>query len=99
MSDSRWDPQRYDRFRRERERPAHELLARVAHAAPRRAWDLGCGTGAMACEMRSRWPAADVVGVDHSAEMLERAHARAGAIRWVRADLATWEPDEPADVV
>ena len=40
-----WNPAIYRRFEDERTRPAAELLARVPLAAPRLAYDLGCGPG------------------------------------------------------
>lgn len=105
----RWDPAQYERFADQRERPALELLARVPEVRARTVWDLGCGTGSITRRLRERFPEARVVGVDRSPEMLAQARAGAsgssarglagGAIAWREADLATWRPDEPADVI
>jgi trans-aconitate 2-methyltransferase len=40
-----------------------------------------------------------VTGVDDSQEMLAKAAAVAPQIDWERADLATWRPRKPADVI
>ena len=63
--------------------------------------DLGCGPGDLTRVLAERWPAASVVGVDNSAEMLEKAqaHALPGMLRFEQGDLSTWQPDGPLDLV
>lgn len=95
---SAWDPDRYT-FRDARMRPALELLARVPVAAPGRVVDLGCGIGDVTRLLAERWPDATVVGVDSSSTMLARATASASRIDWVQADVATWAPAGPVDVL
>ena len=95
-----WNPSQYLKFETPRQRPALELHTRVANYAPEQICDLGCGTGAMARLMADRWPQAHVVGVDASAEMLARAAAAAAArVQWVHANLATWQPERPLDLI
>jgi len=72
-----WDPSQYLRFSNERLRPALDLLAQVPLDAPAHVVDLGCGVGNVTAILRQRFPDADVVGVDGSAEMLEKARASA----------------------
>jgi SAM-dependent methyltransferase len=43
---------------------------------PRRAVDVGTGTGAAAVAMAKRWPEAEIVGVDVADAMLEQARAK-----------------------
>lgn len=95
----RWDPAQYLRFADERTRPAVELLARVPNDAPSSVYDLGCGPGNTTRLLRARWPDAVLTGVDSSAEMLDRAAREVADAEWVRADLAHWRPDRPADVL
>ena len=87
-SSDRWDPDRYDRFRAERERPVHDLLALVEPVPGGRAADLGCGTGRYTPLLHERVGAAETVGIDSSARMLDGAdvHARPG-VRFLRGDL------------
>jgi trans-aconitate 2-methyltransferase len=97
-----WSPQRYLEFADLRLRPAVDLLARVATAAPRTVADLGCGAGNVTRLLAERWPLADVVGIDSSRTMLERARtalAEAPRVRFEERDLATWSPAAPVDVV
>jgi len=96
---ARWDADQYSKFADERLRPARELLARVPHHAPARIVDLGSGPGTSTALLVERWPGARVTGVDSSSEMLERARRDHPTIEWVQADVATWQPQEPVDVL
>jgi len=95
----RWDSDQYLKFANERTQPAIDLLARVALDAPRLVADLGCGPGNSTALLRQRWPAAEVVGVDSSAEMLDAARKAYPDGTWQRADIAGWTPTSPCDVV
>ena len=93
-----WDPDRYLVYADERGRPFVDLLARVDAQDPARVVDLGCGPGNLTTLLAQRWPSADVLGVDSSAEMVARAADVAG-IRVVQGDVRTWRPDAPVDVL
>jgi trans-aconitate 2-methyltransferase len=93
-----WDPAQYLRYADERGRPFFDLLARVGAPAPRTVADLGCGTGNLTETLAERWPGAEVIGVDSSADMI--GSARPGSrVRYVQEDLRTWRPAAPVDVV
>jgi trans-aconitate 2-methyltransferase len=95
-----WDPDRYLVYADERGRPFVDLLHRVDADAPRRVVDLGCGPGTLTALLAARWPGADVVGVDSSPEMVERARGGGFAgVRFETGDVRTWRPREPVDVV
>jgi trans-aconitate 2-methyltransferase len=96
-----WDPQQYHKFSKERARPFFDLLAQVQRERVGVAVDLGCGTGELTRALAERWPAARVIGVDNSREMLDQAEAHAipGRLRFVQADLAAWRADEPIDLI
>jgi trans-aconitate 2-methyltransferase len=94
-----WDPAQYLKFAGPRLRPALDLLQRIDMEAPRSVYDLGAGAGNVTRLIAQRWPEARIVGVDSSAEMLEKAAAENPGIEWQQADLATWRPPEPADVI
>ncbi|GAA0668471.1 hypothetical protein GCM10009535_55470 [Streptomyces thermocarboxydovorans] len=103
-----WDPAQYLRHAGHRTRPSTELLARIpepAADAPRIA-DLGCGAGNVTALLAERWPAARITGYDNSPEMLEAARAGhagptpgGGHLDFVHADLRTWTPEEPYDLI
>jgi trans-aconitate 2-methyltransferase len=94
-----WNAQQYLKFGSERLRPAQDLLARVALEAPQHIVDLGCGTGSVTALLCERWPAAQIVGVDSSEQMLDRARAALPDVAWKLDDLARWMPASPVDLV
>ena len=96
-----WDPQQYEIYANHRGRPFDDLVRRIGARAPARVIDLGCGTGALTATLLDRWPDATVVGVDSSAQMLDRAarHARPPGLTFHLGDVATWTPDRPVDVI
>jgi trans-aconitate 2-methyltransferase len=93
-----WDPETYLVYADERGRPFVDLLNRVGASAPDRVVDLGCGPGTLTALLSARWPAADVLGVDSSPEMVARARTVPGP-RFQAGDLRTWEPEAPVDVL
>jgi trans-aconitate 2-methyltransferase len=95
----RWDPQQYLKFAGPRLRPALDLLGRVGVEDAASVYDLGCGPGNLTEFLKGRWPGAEIVGVDNSATMLEKARAAHPQEKWLEADLAHWRPDRPADVI
>jgi len=98
MGGDQWDPQRYARFREERTQPFRDLLDGTAPVEGGRAIDLGCGTGDLTAILHERSGAAETLGVDRSAAMLEKAQDRPG-LRFAPADLETFEPERPYDLV
>jgi trans-aconitate 2-methyltransferase len=94
-----WDPAQYLKFAGHRLRPAIDLLNRIDVTDPAEVCDLGAGAGNVTRLLRERWPDARITGVDESQEMLAQAAAGAPEIGWQRADLATWRPRRPPDVI
>lgn len=96
-----WDANQYLKFAQERARPFLDLLAQVPCEHPAAIVDLGCGAGNLTRLLAERWPAACVVGIDTSAEMLAQAqkHALPGRLEFVQADLASWSPPAPVDLL
>lgn len=93
-----WDPDRYLVYADERGRPFVELVARVGATDPHTVVDLGCGPGNLTRLLKDRWPGAEVVGVDSSAEMIAKA-GQAEGVTFEVADLRWWRPDQPVDVL
>ena len=94
-----WDPAQYLKFADHRLRPAIDLLSRIDIDSPGTVFDLGAGAGNVTRLLGSRWPDARIVGVDDSQEMLAQAKAAAPHIEWQLGNLATWRPEQPADVI
>src|SRR5215204_168663 len=96
---TRWDPNQYKRFSDHRLRPALELLDRIPLSDPLLIYDLGCGPGEVTQIIAQRWPDANVIGVDNSPQMLEKAQALTDQVTWIEADVAEWEPDDAPDLI
>ncbi|MEV6294426.1 trans-aconitate 2-methyltransferase [Streptomyces sp. NPDC051896] len=107
-----WDPGQYLRHAGHRARPFADLLARVPAlptgppAGRPRIADLGCGPGNVTVRLTERWPAAHVTGYDNSPEMLDAARteyegptAGGGRLDFAHADVRTWVPGEPYDLI
>ena len=76
-----------------------DLLAQVDLNHPKSIVDLGCGTGEITLAIAERWPTADVLGLDSSRTMLEKAASLAGRVQWQLGDIATWKPTQPAHLI
>jgi trans-aconitate 2-methyltransferase len=96
---AQWNPAQYLRFADERLRPARDLLGRLPPRAYARIADLGCGAGNVTRLLAQAFPDAALVGVDSSAEMLASARRELPGARFVQADIASWQPDAPLDLV
>lgn len=98
-----WDPAQYLRFGDERSRPFFDLVGRIGAERPRRVVDLGCGPGQLTAALAARWPAAQIRGIDSSAEMIAAAAQQlssAGAgLSFAREDVRDWRPEQPVDVI
>ena len=94
-----WDPHQYLAFAGHRLRPALDLLAHIPDKGQRTIVDLGCGPGTVTAYLTKRWPEADVLGLDSSEEMLAKAGAAAPKARFQVADIGTWSPPKPVDLI
>ena len=94
-----WSPAQYLKFEDERTRPAAELLARVPAARPRRVLDVGCGPGNSTELLATRYPQAEIVGIDSSPEMIAAARKRVPSADFRVADVVDYAPSTPFDVI
>lgn len=95
-----WDPATYLQFSDERSRPFFDLASRIRATDPDYVVDLGCGPGNLTTTLAQRWPAARIEGIDSSLQMIDEANAHdTGFVDFRLADLVTWQPDAPVDVI
>jgi trans-aconitate 2-methyltransferase len=96
-----WSPEQYRRFGDERSRAFFDLLARVPLDSARNVVDLGCGPGELTLALATRFEGANVIGVDNSREMIQAAKELGARpnVAFELADLATWKPASPVDLV
>jgi trans-aconitate 2-methyltransferase len=94
-----WDAGVYLKFAGERTQPSLDLIHRIQLPDPRRIADLGCGPGNSTEALRRQWPAATVVGLDNSSEMIEAARSAYPDGAWIVGDASSWKADPPFDLV
>jgi trans-aconitate 2-methyltransferase len=95
-----WDPAQYARFRAERSRPFHDLLALARPRPGMRVVDLGCGTGELTKILHETLQARDTTGIDASPEMLEgSAKLAGGGLHFERGDIAAFAATSACDLV
>ncbi len=94
-----WDPDQYLKFRHERTRPSMDLVAQIQMDHPKTIIDIGCGPGNSTQILLKRWPHADILGIDSSETMIQRARQDYPHQKWVVADAATLETSVTYDIV
>lgn len=94
-----WSADQYAKFLDERTRPSRDLLARVPTTAPKRIIDLGCGPGNSTAVLAERYPEADLSGIDSSPDMIRKAKETLPGVPFSIADLTTYHPDGPVDLL
>ncbi len=96
---SDWSPSKYLAFADERTRPAAELLARVGQSAPKLVFDMGCGPGNSTALLKARFPNAQLIGLDTSPAMLEKARQALPDVTFEQADASQWLPPAETEVL
>ncbi|WP_117190594.1 trans-aconitate 2-methyltransferase [Rhizobium terrae] len=94
-----WSAEQYVKFEDERTRPARDLIAQVPLASAIRAYDLGCGPGNSTELLVERFGEGSVIGLDSDDNMLTAAAKRLPGTQFIKANLDTWVPEEPADLL
>ncbi len=94
-----WDPDRYLQFKHERTQPSIDLVARIQMDDPKTIIDIGCGPGNSTQVLRTRWPHADILGIDRSETMIQRARQDYPHQRWAVADAASLTTHQTYDIV
>ena len=94
-----WSPSQYVKFEDERTRPARDLLAQVPLDTLTAAVDLGCGPGNSTELLIQRYGTDVVSGCDNDPNMLHAATKRLVGTHLFEADLATWKPEQPVDLL
>lgn len=67
-----WDSKQYTKFERERTQPSIDLIHRIG-ISPSSVLDIGCGPGNSTNQLAGCFPGAELLGIDSSDNMLERA--------------------------
>ena len=94
-----WEPQTYLRYSEIRFRAGLDLIARIPKADYATIYDLGCGTGHLTRILADTFPSSKVIGIDSSPEMLAEARREFPAMSWQEADVNSWHPPGPPDLI
>jgi trans-aconitate 2-methyltransferase len=100
-----WDANLYLKFADARLRPALDLMGRLDPANGARPghaiYDLGCGAGNISRILAERFPAAPIVGIDSSEEMLAKARSQTAdkRVTFTTGDLAHFKPGLPPSIL
>ena len=98
---NKWDSEKYLKFEKERTQPAIDLVRRVEGRNVVTVLDVGCGPGNSSAVVKSIFPDADILGIDFSADMIERAKKDHADIRFEQwdADVFTQEANQKFDLI
>lgn len=94
-----WNPELYARYADERLRPVVDILARVPLAKAARILDVGCGAGASTAPLVEHFAGSEVLGIDTSPAMIDKARQTVPGARFEIADGASFGSDTPFDLV
>jgi trans-aconitate 2-methyltransferase len=83
-----WNPQQYGKFTEAREAPFGDVIGLVRAEPRMRVVDLGCGPGTLTRKLADRFGDAEIVGIDSSAAMLQKANELAtSGLRFVQGSI------------
>ena len=95
-----WDAETYDAVSDPQFEWGMEVLERLELRGDESAIDAGCGSGRITAELLDRIPEGELLAVDGSRAMIEKARERLGErVDYLVADLAELEVAEPVDLV
>jgi trans-aconitate 2-methyltransferase len=94
-----WSASQYTKFEDERTRPVRDLVTAIPTVEVSRAIDLGCGPGNSTEALIARYPGASVSGIDSAQDMVRAARERLPNVAIEQAEIATWKPDGPYDLI
>lgn len=94
-----WHSEQYLRFKGERTQPAVDLANRIT-VNPNTIIDIGCGPGNSTAVLQNRFSDAEIIGIDSSQNMINRAKKEHSSIEFNCCDVRTlFDKEDKYDVV
>ncbi|MGN1421006.1 MAG: methyltransferase domain-containing protein [Eubacterium sp.] len=81
-----WNSTQYTKFEKERTQPSIDLISRIG-ISPKSILDIGCGPGNSTNQLRMHFPSSDIIGVDSSDNMLDRASRAYPDLRFIKCSI------------
>jgi len=94
-----WNPEKYLQFKSERTQPAIDLVSRINIVQPKSIIDIGCGPGNSTQILVNRWPNSEVVGLDNSTTMIEKARQDYPEQKWIIETAENIDPNRKYDLI
>ena len=88
MSD--WNSNQYMKFKNERTQPSVDLINRISYLDPQNILGIGCGSGNRTFVLKNRFKDADIIGVDYSENMLEKAKNKLSRYDFCKMQCYEW---------
>src|SRR5581483_9016560 len=80
----------------ERTQPCRDLAARITLPEVKSIIDVGCGPGNSTAILASRWPGAQISGLDNSVSMIDVARREHPGYEWIVRDISDWASGDGA---
>lgn len=77
-----WSSEQYLKFKRQRTLPAIDLANRIRNTSAKSIVDIGCGPGNSTAVLRDVFPQAELIGIDSSQNMIDKARESHPEIRF-----------------
>ncbi len=94
-----WNPEQYLKFDRERTQPSVDLVARISRQNASRIADIGCGPGNSTQVLHQNWPESEIIGIDNSPAMIDKAMKDYPNQKWLLADAGKDELPGKFDLI
>lgn len=83
------------KFKNERTQPSVDLINRISYLDPQNILGIGCGSGNRTFALKNRFKNADIIGVDYSENMLEKAKISYPDMTFEKCNVPSGLENEP----
>lgn len=97
---TQWNSEQYLKFKDQRTQPAIDLAEKIKIKQPQMILDIGCGPGNSTFVLKERFPHADILGIDNSESMVQKAKESYPDMNFRICDISTeWSDLGEYDVI